>query len=221
MINDVKTINDALIFDIDGTLWNASSSSAKGWNNGFMSLGLKERVTEEDIESIAGNPYEDCVEILFPGLLKKYPFLIDTLDEYESDIIEKEGGAFYQGVLSGIKELSRHYSVFLISNCQEWYIKLFLGLSGLEPYLKGFDCNGMAHAPKDIMIKNMINKFSLKNPVYIGDTGGDEKATMTAGVEFIHAAYGFGEIKYNHHSFSSFGEIVSFFKEKYQILLKQ
>ncbi len=214
MKSNLKINNDALIFDVDGTLWNASSSSAKGWNKGFENLGLTERVTAEDIESIAGNAYADCVEILFPGLLKKQPMLIETLDEFESAFIEKEGGVFYNDVLSGLKELSRIYSVFLISNCQEWYLKFFLKISGLEPYLQGYDCNGMAQAPKDIMIKNMIRKYRLKNPVYIGDTGGDEKSTMAAGVEFVHAAYGFGKIKHKHQSFSSFGEIVSFFKNR-------
>ncbi len=38
----MKPLNrhDALIFDIDGTLWNASPASAKGWTRGLAKLGI-------------------------------------------------------------------------------------------------------------------------------------------------------------------------------------
>ena len=65
--------NDTIIFDVDGTLWNACPASAKGWNIGLAKLGINKKVTSEQIESVAGNPYEKCVEILLPGLQKQYP----------------------------------------------------------------------------------------------------------------------------------------------------
>ncbi len=49
---------DALIFDIDGTLWNASAASAKGWNQGFAQLGIDRTVSAEEIERVAGQPFE-------------------------------------------------------------------------------------------------------------------------------------------------------------------
>jgi hypothetical protein len=40
----------------------------------------------------------------------------------------------------------------------------------------------------------MKNKYSLRNPVYIGDTIADQKATELVQMDFIHAAYGFGKL---------------------------
>ncbi len=42
------------------------------------------------------------------------------------------------------------------------------------------------------MFARLISRFGLKKPVYVGDTAGDEKAAHLAGIDFIHAAYGFG-----------------------------
>jgi phosphoglycolate phosphatase len=55
---------DALIFDIDGTLWNASPASAKGWTRGLAQLGIDKAISAEQIEQVAGYPYEQCVDIL-------------------------------------------------------------------------------------------------------------------------------------------------------------
>ena len=95
-------IYDAVIFDIDGTLWNASSASAKGWNLGLASLGIHQKVTAEQIESVAGNPYERCIDILLPGQREKHPGLLDALDSYETKVVRSDGGAFYPGVIGGI-----------------------------------------------------------------------------------------------------------------------
>ena len=205
--------NDAIIFDIDGTLWNASSLSAKGWNKGLEILGMPERVTAKGIESVAGNPYKKCIETLLPGLLEKKPLLLEILNKQEEKMVKSKGGIFYDGVLDGIQQLAQDFSIFIISNCQEGYLNFFLKFSNLEKYLQGFDCNGMSQAPKDQMITNMKNKYSLRNPVYVGDTAGDEKSSEIAGVEFIHASYGFGKPENKHLSFSTFPELVDYFKK--------
>ena len=205
-------MNNAIIFDIDGTLWNACPSSAKGWNKGLETLGISERVTAKGMESVCGNPYEKCIDILLPGLIQKYPSLIELLAKYEQEVIENEGGVFYDGVITGIQELSQDFPIFLISNCQEWYLKLFLKFSELESLLQDYDCYGMSQVSKNEMIKNMTDKHSLNNPVYIGDTEGDEKAAELSDTDFIHVSYGFGEPKNKHLSFSSFNRLVDYLK---------
>ena len=44
-------------------------------------------------------------------------------------------------------------------------------------------------------IKELVKRNGLKNPVYIGDTEGDRIACEEAGVPFVHAAYGFGDLQ--------------------------
>jgi phosphoglycolate phosphatase len=205
------TNHDALIFDIDGTLWNACAASAKGWNNALVKLGIEQTVTAKQIESVAGLPFEDCIETLLPGLMNAHPHLLSALNEAELEVVENEGGIFYEGVLDGIKLLSESHQIFLVSNCQDWYLKLFLELSGLEPFLDGYDCNGLSGFPKHQMLTNMISKYDLKNPVYIGDTASDEAACKQANLDFIHVCYGFGTTVNKCLSFDAFAALVGYF----------
>jgi phosphoglycolate phosphatase len=203
---------DSIIFDIDGTLWNASDTTAKAWNQGLLKLGIEKTITRDQVESVTGNPNEICIEILLPGLREKHPTLQATLDEYETKLIKSEGREFYQGVIDGIKELSTKRRIFLVSNCQDWYMDLFLELSGIKENITAHDCHGKSGKTKHEMLTEMKNNYSLKNTVYIGDTQGDEEAARQAEIEFIHAAYGFGTLKNNTSKAHSFPELLNLLK---------
>jgi len=186
-------VYDALIFDIDGTLWNASGASAKGWNAGLADLGIGQRVSAEQIGMVSGHPYEMCVDMLLPGLKISHPELLETLDQNEVEAIKAHGGHFFDGAIEGIKQLSNEYKIFIVSNCQGWYFHTFLDHSGLEPFINGFDCYGISGLTKGEMLSRMKHAYALKNPVYIGDTAGDESAAEQANIHFIFASWGFGE----------------------------
>ena len=205
---------DAVIFDIDGTLWNASSASAKGWNLALESLGLHQRVTAEQIESVTGNTYERCVDILLPGESTKHPELLNLLNKYETGVVTTDGGKFYDGVVNGIIRLAQDYRVFLISNCQEWYLNLFLQFSQLGPALSGADCHGRLGLSKDEMLTRMRRDHSLKNPVFVGDSASDERAAALAGLTFIHVAWGFGQPEGPTRTVHSFGELLECLEEE-------
>jgi phosphoglycolate phosphatase len=81
-----------------------------------------------------------------------------------------------------------------VSNCQSGYIEVFFKISGMEHYFSGHQCYGTKNLPKADNIKDIINDHNLQAPVYIGDTMGDYNAATKAGVPFVFAAYGFGEV---------------------------
>jgi phosphoglycolate phosphatase len=201
---------DALIFDIDGTLWNASPASAKGWNIGLTKLGIDQEISSAQIEKVAGNPFEECLDILLPGIRAKVPELFDTLNSCETEVVRTEGGEFFDGVLKGIKHLAKRYKIFLVSNCQEWYMDLFLHFSNFRPVLAGFDCYGLSDLPKHDMLRNLKDNYSLNSPVYIGDTSGDETAAQIAGMAFIHVAWGFGKPEGKPITVNDFGELLDY-----------
>ena len=43
-------------------------------------------------------------------------------------------------------------------------------------------------------IKTIVDTYHLKSAVYVGDTAGDFQATKEAGLPFIFASYGFGQV---------------------------
>ena len=204
--------HDAVIFDIDGTLWNACRASAAGWNAGLAKLGIDGKVGPEQIRSVAGKPYEECVDILLPGLKVKYPALLPTLNDCETEAVQSSGGEFFDGVIDGIQALAGESKVFLVSNCQEWYLNLFLGFSGLKPALAGFDCHGLSSLPKNEMLSRIKSHHSLHHPVYVGDTAGDEAAAKSAGIEFVHVAWGFGDSEGAAKTVGSFTELLDYLR---------
>jgi phosphoglycolate phosphatase len=206
---------DAAIFDLDGTLWNASKSSTIGWNIGLKKLGIEKSITISDIERVTGKPVDLCVQILFPDEYKQYPRLIETLCRYEEEAIKNYGGTFYDNVINCIKKLSKMYPLFLVSNCQDWYLDVFFLFSHLKDYFKGYNCFGLSRKKKHEMLTELRNQYKFKNPVYIGDTEDDEEAAYIAGYEYIHLTFGFGQAKKAERRFQSFSDLCYFLKSSF------
>ncbi len=52
---------DSIIFDLDGTLWDATEASAIGWNSALIKENLSEFcVDSDDIKNICGLPFAEC-----------------------------------------------------------------------------------------------------------------------------------------------------------------
>ncbi len=202
---------DSIIFDLDGTLWNTLTACTNGWNDGLKSLGIPQSITTNDLKKVVGNPWNICAEILFPDLIKKHTNLFKILDSFEQKAIKSKGGIFYEGMIDAITKLSKNYRLFLISNCQEWYLNRFFKQSQIQKSFQDYDCFGISQKSKSEMIKNIIAKHSLKRPVYIGDTTGDQNAAKLAEIDFVHAAWGYGEVENKCLSFNSFADLTEHF----------
>ena len=107
-------------------------------------------------------------------------------------VIDEFGGKIYDGAAEIISELSAVTQVFIVSNCDDWYLEAFFRHSELQRYMAGYDCFGMSRVSKSLMLKNMTGVNNLVNPVYIGDTHSDFEAAQEANADFIFAEYGFG-----------------------------
>ena len=202
---------DALIFDLDGTLWDAAEATTRGWNRALEEMGARTRVTTAGIRSVAGTPFEGCVEILLPELRPPTEALLRSLDVHEKAAIAEAGGTLFPGVEPGVRMLASVYPLFLVSNCQDWYLELFLAKGGLRDCFTGGDCNGLSGLPKSGMLLGLAEKHRLKHAVYVGDTQGDQDAAEGAGMGFAFARYGFGSVTAPVLSFDSFGELTAHF----------
>ena len=204
---------DSIIFDLDGTLWDTSETCAKAWNNALLELGITDRqVTAEGIRSVTGMPFDVCVKTLFSDLdTALVGELEDRIDTLERLHLTAAGGLIFDGVLEGIKRLAEHYELSIISNCQSWYLQLFLERSGLRAYFAESTCHGDSRIAKSEMIADLCRTRALSNPIYIGDTMGDQIASLKAGVSFGHARYGFGNSDASTAAFNTFSELLEYF----------
>ena len=114
---------DSLIFDMDGTLWDAMKSYAEVWNVAFKEYGLDITVNEDVLKTGMGMNIGDIMEMLS----KRYGFKIsaDTfiarVDEIEDELLPKIGGVLYPGVKAGLEHLSKNYRLFLCTGFAQFY----------------------------------------------------------------------------------------------------
>ena len=95
----------------------------------------------------------------------------------------------------------------IVTNAQDGYVQAFLESSGLSEYFDDFEMFGRTRLSKDENIKLILKRNNIKKAVYVGDTYWDYKSSINAGLEFIHAAYGFDEVPQAQWKINTFSEL--------------
>ena len=187
---------DSIIFDLDGTLWDASKAAATAWNQVVERNSIQHRkINSNDVKKVTGRPHAECIEEVFHSLPENQRKVIAQETETEDvRVIQEEGGAIYPGVANGLARLKERFSLFIVSNCQKGYIETFYRHSGLQKFFLDQECFGNTGHSKDQNIIKIIKRNGLRSSIYIGDTEGDFLAAKKAGLLFAHAKYGFGEV---------------------------
>lgn len=199
-----------IIFDMDGTLWDSAENVAKSWNLAISTFsGYEKTLTAEDIQRVMGKTMDAIADILFVELSKEdRTELLATCCEMENDYLREHGGILYEGVretLTKLREMGYHLSI--VSNCQEGYIEAFLDYYKLWDMIADKQCYGDNLLPKGENIRLVAERNGLDAAVYVGDIQGDYDASQAAGVDFIHAAYGFGTIDADVPAIHTFAEL--------------
>lgn len=186
-----------IIFDVDGTLWDTTGTVADSWNCAVESLGYPPAaITGEQLKQEFGKTMDVIAEDLFPRLpLKERQILMEACCRYEDDFLEKlTVPPLYPGIRETLTELSKTHRLFIVSNCQSGYIELFLRKSGLTDLVTDIECFGNTKKTKGENIRLLMDRNIPGSTCYVGDTDGDLTAASSAGIPFIHAAYGFGTV---------------------------
>jgi phosphoglycolate phosphatase len=199
---------DALVFDLDGTLWDATAACLVGWNDALAALKFDKSLTIAELKRVTGKPIGESVKILLPDKQEEHSELIDAITHFEKIALQNQGGTFYDGLRETLEQLARCYDLYLVSNCREWYLELFWSLSEVKKYFCAADCHGKSGQNKPEMLNRLKTQYGLVKPAYIGDTTSDELAARQAGYAFIHAVYGFGSPTQPEMAINSLPELV-------------
>ncbi len=185
-----------VLLDLDGTLWDSSISVAEAWTEKLKLMGLNQVVTTEEIASVMGLPMDEIAEILFASEPKEQRIpLMEACCEYENEYISHHGGRLYPGLVETLKKLHEDYLVAIVSNCQTGYIEAFIKYYHLEPYIDDLESYGSTLRYKDENIRLVFDRNHLEKAVYVGDIDKDRQASEKAGLPFIFASYGMGEVE--------------------------
>ena len=186
----------ALIFDIDGTLWDTRQIVAKGYNIELSRMGRPDLfVTADTLTALFGKTAQAIADVIFAD----YPAqarlgLIMNCMESERQVLRDDPCQVgYPGVKDTLLELSGQYRLFLVSNCEQGYPEIMMEKLGLEKLFEGHLCHGDTGLPKGDTIRLLMDRFALTDALYIGDTQGDLEASRRAGIPFIFCGYGFGQ----------------------------
>ena len=200
---------DSMIFDLDGTLWDSTETSAKTWTQIISKYPeVTDTITADKLKKLFGRPLRDIGIALFQSVSEERAVeLIDECCKLQCPYIAKEGGILYPELEGTLLELSKKYKLFIVSNCEDGYIESFFEAHGLQSYFMDYECPGRTGKYKADNIRLVIERNQLKQPIYIGDTLGDATAAKEASVPFIFADYGFGNVEEYADIIHSFGEL--------------
>ena len=205
-----------LIFDIDGTLWNTTGVVAGAWNKAIRKMAVPElarlTVTADMLKKEFGKPMDVIADDLFGDIDAGVKAeLLDLCCEYEQAALsECDENLTYEGMNDTLRKLSEDHKLFIVSNCQDGYIELVIRKTGLTGLIKDFECFGRTELQKDENIELVMERNGLEpsDTEYIGDTMGDFTATKKAGIKFVFASYGFGDVAEPDYVISSIGELL-------------
>jgi len=189
---------EAIIFDLDGTMWNALDGIHLTWTQVVANHSdyRKEPISFEELEGCLGLPMTEIAARLFPSTTaEQQQALMDECCAKENDYLAEHGGILYPRLEETLLKLKKSYQLFVVSNCQPGYIESFIKAHKLEKCFDDIECWGNNLLPKGENNKLIMERNKVTRAVYVGDTAGDEESARVAGIPFIFAKYGFGEAK--------------------------
>lgn len=194
-MTDMEKKLEAVIFDLDGTLWDARANICVSWNETLRTTWPDEYrpIPEGDFTAQMGKLLNDIGDELISWLPPEERYrAVELCCENENRYLAGHGGILFGNEEETLRALSEKYRLYVVSNCQSGYIEAFFASNGLDKYFSGFTCNGDTGLLKGDNIRLIMEKNGITNAVYVGDTQLDRDAAVMAGVPFIWASYGFG-----------------------------
>lgn len=198
-----REMEKSVIFDVDGTLWDSSEAVTESWNEVLSRYPgcRKAPLTREDMYRYMGHTMEEIGRMMLPGLLQEERCrIMEECMQHENAYLALHSGSFYPGTVKALRKLREEgIRLYIVSNCQKGYIETLLHCGGLslgeEGDFQDIECFGNTGKGKGENIAALMerNRISRDRAFYVGDTVMDERAARSAGIPFIHAAYGFGE----------------------------
>ena len=134
----------------------------------------------------------------------------------EISFLKNNPGKLYPNEEETLKFLSNEYPLFIVSNSDKGYVENYLSAYHFDKYFIDHVCAGDTALEKRQNILYLKNKYNLEQVIYVGDTLKDKIESEKASVDFIHARYGFGEIKEEKYYIDSLKELPNLVKKVFK-----
>lgn len=185
-----------MIFDMDGTLWDATRGVSEAYNEYlYREKGWKDYLTHQDIISITGLEIEEIADRLFPQLdAQERLDITRRCMAYENEYLSRHGGTLYPKVEETLAQLAQEHPLMIVTNADDGYVQAMFTAHDIGRYFIDFEMYGRTQLVKGENIRLVMQRNQIERAVYVGDTRKDQEACELAQVPFIYASYGFGEV---------------------------
>ncbi len=200
---------DSIGFDLDGTLWNSLDAITESWVQTAIKFNAPVP-TKDEVAGALGLNKVDLMNKLYPDMnFETQMLFFDEAAELCNDILAEKGGILFDNLEETLDELSKHFKLYIVSNCQDGYIEAFYKAHKLDKYFCDFEHPDERCISKGENIKNVMKRNGFKNSIFVGDTQGDANAAKFAGIPFVYVTFGFGSVESPDYTINSYPEILN------------
>ncbi|MEM5819237.1 MAG: HAD hydrolase-like protein, partial [Desulfitobacterium hafniense] len=113
---------DGRIFDLDGTLWDATELVRVSWNEALKEFGREQglptdELSMDQIKGVMGLQIPEIGKKLFPSFSEEVRNkIMERGGEIECEYLKKHGGILYPHVEKTLATLAQRYKLFIVSN---------------------------------------------------------------------------------------------------------
>ncbi|UOF91277.1 HAD-IA family hydrolase [Fodinisporobacter ferrooxydans] len=193
---------EAVIFDLDGTLFRAETILVPAYHRTFEQLRKEGLYTgdtppEEKILGGLGMLLEQIWKRVMPDASALvYSRANELLLHYQLEELKQGTGKLYAGVETGINILyEQGYQLFVASNGLENYVKEVIRYSGLAPFFKALYSAGEFQTKSKVdLVRLLMETYSIRSAWMVGDRSSDVEAGKANGLYVVGCNYsGFGQ----------------------------
>lgn len=208
-----------IIFDLDGTLWSTTETIVPIWNDVLKRhKNIYKRITIDEMNSYMGKTLDYIAGAMFPQLkLSDGLNILNECCKEEQKELRKVGGKLYPRLKETLDALKKKYSLYIVSNCADGYVQSFLDFHNFNEYFDDIEMIGRTGKSKGENIKLIINRNNLDESIYVGDTEGDFVAAQQAGIPFVYAQYGFGNVQNSEYKIDHITQLPSLVAELFDL----
>lgn len=185
----------AYIFDLDGVLIDSKHMMQQAWQVCELEYELTQ--TFDEYFKCIGMPFKDILKTI--GIEDNHDAIKHTYDKASIELMEY-CLEFYDDVEDTLKELKKKHKIAVVTSKTAERTKLILDKMNVEfDYVVSpkIGLRGKP-APDQIMFCLAMLNVDPQDAVYVGDMQVDYWASERAGIDFIHATYGYGNVKCEH-----------------------